>query len=162
MSYDEVGSIDRDSHPRHRSCRSENKYAFSPDRNRTSRFILHAIDQLEYGQRMLSLSNILISACPSSFLDHDDRLDTSHVFLGPTNQALLDGSTDNLASHLIRSSSFESLSRPLEDRSFVNDDERKRQAKLRNRACNDSFRQAVDKSYSQNNPHQGNACSPLI
>ena len=32
----------------------------------------------------------------------------------------------------------------------VNDEERKRQAKLRGRACNDSFRQAVDKSYGQN------------
>ncbi|UJR31222.1 hypothetical protein I4U23_018726 [Adineta vaga] len=46
---------------------------------------------------------------------------------------------------LPRSSSYESIHRPIED------EERKRQAKLRNRACNDSFRHAVDKSYCQNN-----------
>ena len=31
--------------------------------------------------------------------------------------------------------------------SFIKDEESKRQAKLRSRACNDSFRLAVDKSY---------------
>ncbi|CAF3690986.1 unnamed protein product [Adineta steineri] len=46
---------------------------------------------------------------------------------------------------LPRSSSYESIYKPIED------DERKRQAKLRNRACNDSFRHAVDKSYGQQN-----------
>ncbi|CAF3579779.1 unnamed protein product [Rotaria sp. Silwood1] len=49
------------------------------------------------------------------------------------------------SSNVIRSTSYESIHRTTED------DERKRQAKLRNRACNDSFRQAVDKSYCQNN-----------
>ncbi|CAF3630837.1 unnamed protein product [Rotaria sordida] len=49
------------------------------------------------------------------------------------------------SSNFIRSTSYESIHRATED------DERKRQAKLRNRACNDSFRQAVDKSYCQNN-----------
>ena len=51
----------------------------------------------------------------------------------------------------MRSSSFESLPRPIgEER----DEEQKRQAKLRNRACNDSFRQAVDKSYAQTHQRQ--------
>ncbi|CAF4224532.1 unnamed protein product [Rotaria socialis] len=54
---------------------------------------------------------------------------------------------------LIRSSSFESIHTTNEGHEsssviHVNDEERKRQAKLRSRACNDSFRQAVDKSYS--------------
>jgi len=48
--------------------------------------------------------------------------------------------------NLVRSSSFESLQ---ERKSPTNDDEKKRQAKLRSRACNDSFRQAVDKSYGR-------------
>ncbi|CAF5193710.1 unnamed protein product, partial [Rotaria magnacalcarata] len=47
--------------------------------------------------------------------------------------------------NFVRSTSYESIQRTAED------EERHRQAKLRNRACNDSFRQAVDKSYSQNN-----------
>ncbi len=53
---------------------------------------------------------------------------------------------------LIRSSSFESIHTTTEGRQSpnVNEEERKRQAKLRSRACNDSFRQAVDKSYGQN------------
>jgi hypothetical protein len=55
----------------------------------------------------------------------------------------------------VRSSSFESIHLTNEERQSpnvlpVNDEERKRQAKLRSRACNDSFRQAVDKSYGQN------------
>ena len=50
----------------------------------------------------------------------------------------------NSSSNFVRSSSYESVHRMIED------DERKRQANLRNRACNDSFRQAVDKSYRQN------------
>ncbi|CAF2758571.1 unnamed protein product [Rotaria sp. Silwood2] len=57
-----------------------------------------------------------------------------------TNRPLPDSS-----SNVVRSTSYESIHRTTED------DERKRQAKLRNRACNDSFRQAVDKSYCQNN-----------
>ena len=48
------------------------------------------------------------------------------------------------SSTFIRSSSYENVHKPTEDA------ERKRQTKLRNRACNDSFRQAVDKSYRQN------------
>ncbi|CAF4714159.1 unnamed protein product [Rotaria sp. Silwood1] len=56
---------------------------------------------------------------------------------------------------LIRSSSFESIHTTAEGHEspnviLINDDERKRQAKLRSRACNDSFRQAVDKSYCHN------------
>jgi hypothetical protein len=56
---------------------------------------------------------------------------------------------------LVRASSFESINITTEERQSpnivpVNDEERKRQAKLRSRACNDSFRQAVDKSYCQN------------
>ncbi|CAF3654779.1 unnamed protein product [Rotaria sp. Silwood1] len=56
---------------------------------------------------------------------------------------------------LIRSSSFESIHTTTEGHEspnviLINDDERKRQAKLRSRACNDSFRQAVDKSYCHN------------
>jgi hypothetical protein len=56
---------------------------------------------------------------------------------------------------LVRSSSFESIHTTTEGRKspnvvYVNDEEKKRQAKLRSRACNDSFRQAVDKSYCQN------------
>jgi hypothetical protein len=56
---------------------------------------------------------------------------------------------------LVRSSSFESIHLAHEERQSsnvlpVNDEERKLQAKLRSRACNDSFRQAVDKSYAQN------------
>ena len=55
---------------------------------------------------------------------------------------------------LVRSSSFESIhisneNHPMSSSSSVNEEERKRQAKLRSRACNDSFRQAVDKSYGQ-------------
>ncbi|CAF1180723.1 unnamed protein product [Adineta ricciae] len=48
------------------------------------------------------------------------------------------------SARLPRSSSYESIHRPIED------EEHKRQSKLRNRACNDSFRHAVDKSYCQN------------
>ncbi|CAF3675334.1 unnamed protein product [Rotaria sordida] len=56
---------------------------------------------------------------------------------------------------LIRSSSFESIHTTTEGHDpsnvmLINDEERKRQAKLRSRACNDSFRQAVDKSYCHN------------
>ncbi len=56
---------------------------------------------------------------------------------------------------LIRSSSFESIHITADEHEspnviLNNDKERKRQAKLRSRACNDSFRQAVDKSYCQN------------
>ncbi|UJR15331.1 hypothetical protein I4U23_002281 [Adineta vaga] len=56
---------------------------------------------------------------------------------------------------LIRSSSLESIPKIIDERESSksisnNDEERKRQAKLRSRACNDSFRQAVDKSYGQN------------
>ncbi|CAF4807676.1 unnamed protein product, partial [Rotaria sp. Silwood2] len=47
---------------------------------------------------------------------------------------------------LIRSSSFESIHTTAEGHDspnviIINDEERKRQAKLRGRACNDSFRQ---------------------
>ena len=66
-----------------------------------------------------------------------------YIFLGEPTRALPDSS-----SNLPRSSSYESIHRTIED------DERKRQARLRNRACNDSFRHAVDKSYCQNN-HDG-------
>lgn len=74
-------------------------------------------------------------------------------------RALPDSSSNNNNNRsspaLVRSSSFESLQTTTEGRwspnvTSVNDDERKRQAKLRSRACNDSFRQAVDKSYCQN------------
>ncbi|CAF3119254.1 unnamed protein product, partial [Rotaria sp. Silwood2] len=56
---------------------------------------------------------------------------------------------------LIRSSSFESIHTTTDGHDspniiIINDEERKRQAKLRGRACNDSFRQAVDKSYCHN------------
>ena len=52
---------------------------------------------------------------------------------------------------LIRSSSFESIQMASEEPSTpLNEDEGKRKAKLRARTCNDSFRQAVDKSYDQN------------
>lgn len=59
------------------------------------------------------------------------------------------------SSGLVRSSSFESIHTSNEINqisSAVNEEERKRQAKLRSRACNDSFRQAVDKSYGQTTP----------
>ncbi|CAF1041998.1 unnamed protein product [Adineta ricciae] len=56
---------------------------------------------------------------------------------------------------LIRSSSLESIPKILDERessnaTTIHDGEGKRQAKLRSRACNDSFRQAVDKSYGHN------------
>ncbi|CAF0997726.1 unnamed protein product [Adineta ricciae] len=56
---------------------------------------------------------------------------------------------------LIRSSSLESIPKILDERessnaTTIHDGEQKRQAKLRSRACNDSFRQAVDKSYGHN------------
>lgn len=54
---------------------------------------------------------------------------------------------DSSASNLIRSSSYESIHQAREH------DEQKRSIKSRHRACNDSFRQAVDKSYGQNNHH---------
>ena len=54
---------------------------------------------------------------------------------------------DSTASNLIRSSSYESIHQTREP------DEQKRSIKSRHRACNDSFRQAVDKSYGQNNHH---------
>lgn len=54
----------------------------------------------------------------------------------------------DFSSSIVRSTSYESIQKIAEE------DERNRHAKLRNRACNDSFRQAVDKSYCQNN--QGN------
>ena len=58
--------------------------------------------------------------------------------------------------NLVRASSFESIHLTTDERqSPKTDDERKRQAKLRNRACNDSFRQAVDKSYGQNVHDEG-------
>ena len=65
-------------------------------------------------------------------------------------------STRNRASPgLIRSSSLESIPKILDERessnaTTIHDGEQKRQAKLRSRACNDSFRQAVDKSYGHN------------
>lgn len=72
-------------------------------------------------------------------------------------RALPDSSSNNNRSSpgLIRSSSFESIHTTTDGRKSPNiitgnDEERKRQAKLRGRACNDSFRQAVDKSYCQN------------
>lgn len=68
-------------------------------------------------------------------------------------RALPDSSSNNNnnnATGLTRSSSFESIHITTEGRkSPIIDEERKRQAKLRNRACNDSFRQAVDRSYCQ-------------
>jgi hypothetical protein len=64
---------------------------------------------------------------------------------------VLPDSSNRVSSSMIRSSSFESLHRTPNERQSPNEDERKRQATLRNRACNDSFRQAVDKSYCQNN-----------
>jgi hypothetical protein len=75
------------------------------------------------------------------------------------NRPLPDSSSNNnnnrLSPNLFRSSSFESIHTTTEGRKSPNigpgnDEERKRQAKLRSRACNDSFRQAVDKSYCQN------------
>ena len=51
----------------------------------------------------------------------------------------------NLSPTLLRASSFESIH-------LANEDERAQQAKLRARGCNDSFRQAVDKSYTQETP----------
>lgn len=67
-------------------------------------------------------------------------------------RALPDVSSSNNNPGLIRSSSFESIHTTTEGRRSPNvDEERKRQAKLRSRACNDSFRQAVDKSYCQTN-----------
>jgi triacylglycerol esterase/lipase EstA (alpha/beta hydrolase family) len=68
---------------------------------------------------------------------------TKYIVLGQPTRALPDSS-----SNLFRSSSYESIHKAKEE------DERKRQIKSRNRACNDSFRQAVDKSYCQNN-HDG-------
>lgn len=65
------------------------------------------------------------------------------VFLGQPSRVLMDSS-----SNLIRSSSYESIHRSKDD------DEGKHQLKSRNKAWNDSFRQAVDKSYGQNN-HDG-------
>jgi hypothetical protein len=77
-------------------------------------------------------------------------------------RALPDSSSNNNRSSpgLIRSSSFESINTTTEGRKSPNiipsnDEERKRQAKLRSRACNDSFRQAVDKSYGQNMEEDG-------
>ncbi|CAF4445749.1 unnamed protein product [Adineta steineri] len=63
--------------------------------------------------------------------------------------------TNRSSPGLIRSSSFESIQKLVDECESPNvilnpDEERKRQAKLRSRACNDSFRQAVDKSYCQN------------
>ncbi|CAF3377001.1 unnamed protein product [Rotaria socialis] len=55
------------------------------------------------------------------------------------------GALPDSSMNFVRSTSYESIQRTAVD------EERHRQAKLRNRACNDSFRQAVDKSYSQNN-----------
>lgn len=63
---------------------------------------------------------------------------------------------NNQSPAIIRSSSFESIHTTAAEEHespnvvLINDEERKRQAKLRSRACNDSFRQAVDKSYCQN------------
>jgi len=68
-------------------------------------------------------------------------------------RALPDSSSNNnnrSSPGLIRSSSFESIHTTTEGRKSPNVEERQRQAKLRSRACNDSFRQAVDKSYCQN------------
>jgi hypothetical protein len=70
-------------------------------------------------------------------------------------RALPDNNNNHSSSGLGRSSSFESIHLTNEERQSsnvlpVNEEERKRQAKLRSRACNDSFRQAVDKSYGQN------------
>lgn len=71
--------------------------------------------------------------------------------IGPTTRIIPDAS-----SSFVRSTSYESI-----QRAATEDDEKKRQAKLRNRACNDSFRQAVDKSYCQNN-HDGKIISISI
>ena len=70
-------------------------------------------------------------------------------------RALPDSNNNHPSPGLGRSSSFESIHLTNEERQSpnvlpMNDEERKRQAKLRSRACNDSFRQAVDKSYAQN------------
>jgi len=79
---------------------------------------------------------------------HEDRassIDRKQIRRGLTD------SNKNPNGNVMRSSSFESLPRPIgEER----DEEQKRQAKLRNRACNDSFRQAVDKSYAQTHQRQ--------
>jgi hypothetical protein len=64
-------------------------------------------------------------------------------FLGQPTRIIPDTS-----SNLIRSSSYESIHRSTEN------EDKKRQIKSRNRACNESFRQAVDKSYGRNN-HDG-------
>lgn len=77
----------------------------------------------------------------------------SCLWIEPSSRHVPDSKNNNLASNMIRSTSFESLPRPSEERSTPNDDDdRKRHSKLRNRAWNDSFRQAVDKSYGQNHP----------
>ena len=79
-------------------------------------------------------------------------------------RAVPDGSsntnTNRSSPGLTRASSFESIHLTNEERESPNvlvgnDEERKRQAKLRSRACNDSFRQAVDKSYCQNVNDEG-------
>lgn len=54
----------------------------------------------------------------------------------------------NSTTQMVRSSSYESITtRPTKE----NDEQQKRQIKSRHRACNDSFRQAVDRSYNKNN-----------
>ncbi|CAF4267149.1 unnamed protein product [Rotaria socialis] len=91
-----------------------------------------------------------------SQIDHNCRYSVSKRSEQPI-RTLPSSSSPNNNNHsspvLIRSSSFESIHTTNEGHEsssviHVNDEERKRQAKLRSRACNDSFRQAVDKSYS--------------
>lgn len=57
---------------------------------------------------------------------------------------------------LARSTSFESIQVNQGERTPSNvEPEEKRQTKMRSRACNESFRQAVDKSYEQNMTPEG-------
>ncbi|CAF1427046.1 unnamed protein product [Adineta steineri] len=95
--------------------------------------------------------------------DHDSNKTDNHCRYAVTRRSeqpmrvLPDPSsnTNRSSPGLIRSSSFESIQKLVDECESPNvilnpDEERKRQAKLRSRACNDSFRQAVDKSYCQN------------
>ena len=86
-------------------------------------------------------------------------------------RAMPDGSSNATANRsspvLVRASSFESIHTTNDERQSPtvlvgNEEERKRQAKLRSRACNDSFRQAVDKSYCQNTNDEGETRRPFL
>jgi hypothetical protein len=99
-----------------------------------SKFLLH-----QAFRRVKNIRKILF--CLSIALN-DDKKEIRLIFLGQPTRILADSS-----SNLIRSSSYESIHQ------FKENTERKHQIKSRNRACNDSFRQAVDKSYCQNNYH---------